>query len=261
AYSSISDAAKIDLSSFMCFEQIWSDCQKITDTSCKQFQKIATQSEDGLSDVKSSLAFMRSWECNNKHSSDDKATATKDEYESLLIQPINSEVKQLILALQKDDTADLSNMFEDPSVDDELRQEIYRRIVERTNKISEVKSLLADWRDGPNTLGWQKVGVTLFEKLFKLKEYSDSLSVAENLLSRNSDESSRQSPSIYYSKVFSENVIVAAVKAKNWVRAKELLVNYKSNYPDPMADSLERSPSSVSEFIASVKTILAQGEE
>ena len=242
AYSWLNEEAQIELSSFLCFERIWSDCEQLKSRSCERFQKLAAEVDGSLAAVKSSLAYLRSWECQQK---------SRLNYETLITVPMNAEVKNIVMALNEKGADSFTELTNDESLDEEVRQESSRRMVERTKNISLLKLISKDWTQSRHTLAWRKVGETLFRKFYELQEYGESLSVAENLL-----------PNVFEKsllKKIEEGAVVAALKIGQTDRAKALFRAYAQKYPLP-TDSSGRVPASTSDFTEAVRILTAKGQ-
>lgn len=233
AYSAVNNAAKLDLAGFMCFEQLWSTCDSMNSKSCTQLSALAVELDDGLSDLKTSLAYLRKWECEHK---------SNINYEPLLAIGLHADVRALVLALKTPGTDGFNHLLDDAAIDEEMTGEVSRRIVERTRSHGLIKLIAEEWTRSRHTLAWRKVGETLFKKYFEMREYGESLKIADVIVSN----------SLTVSKGLLEAAVVAAVRSGQTNRAKKFFANYAETYPSGSVLA-GRSPASSTEFTEAVK--------
>ncbi|OFZ19962.1 MAG: hypothetical protein A2Z20_10455 [Bdellovibrionales bacterium RBG_16_40_8] len=238
AYSFASDEVKLEIASFMCFEQIWSSCESLHSRSCDQMSALIRTLDDSLADIKTSLAFFRKWEC--EHSGD-------IDYDALTSIPLQADVKALAIAMSYPGADGFNDLIDHYEIDEEINSEISRRLIERTHNHGMLKLIAEEWAHKRQTLSWKKVGETLFNKYFLLKEYNESIKIANVLVPNMST----------VSKAVLENAIVAAVKSGQTKRAEKFLSNYAQNFPLPIS-ALERSPASSSPFTEIVRSWLGK---
>lgn len=237
AYSTINDDAKLDLASFLCFEQIWNSCENKNSSSCKQVSLLANEYDDSLTTVKASLAYLRKWECD---------AGERPDYESLHSLAMQPDVRALVLSLSASGTEGFNDLLGDPMVDEELASEVSRRILERTNSQGLIKTLFEDWQSARQTLGWKKLGETLFNKYFERKQYAESLQVVDKLIANG----------VASSKTILEHATIAAIRSGQLARAKKILSNYARDYPLPNFSSDRMPANENSEFIEIVNQFI-----
>jgi hypothetical protein len=243
AYSTTSDEAKLDLASFMCFEQIWSQCGGLTSKSCSEFGQLVGSLDDSLSGLKSSMTYLRKWECEQKGHAD---------YERLMSLPLHEDVKSLAAALSSQNTDGFSELLDDTSIDESFANEVSRRMIERTKSASLLKVIGEDWEKSRHTLAWQKVGETLFTHYFTMKNYPESIHVADVLLG---DDTAR-------SKELIEKAVVASIRGGQVERARQFFIQYAQRNPLPTFNAA-REPASLNdvsaEFLEAAKKFMEKG--
>lgn len=248
AYSTLSDEAKLEFSSFICFENLWASCEQAESKSCVQIDDLLTKVEGGLSSIKTSLAYLRKWECENE-----KAGGRND-YKSLEELDLHPDVRALVAGLyekklaeksgkKSDDQDELSELLNDDTLSDDLVSEISRRMLSQTKSIGSIKILTKNWLNAKETLGWIKTGETLFKKYFEIKQYEDGLKIVDEIFKRTQ----------YLSKDILENSVVAAMRVGQEIRARKLILLYAESYPLPaLIREDSRGPASESEFVKDV---------
>jgi uncharacterized RDD family membrane protein YckC len=237
AYANLDLEGKLDLSSFMCFEKLWSDCGAVTDKSCQTFGQITHSYDDIYSSLQTSLAYLRTWECENSGHRD---------YEALLSYPLNDDVHALVAALAAPGTDGFAELVQDQSAPDMFRAEVVRRMAERSNSVTDLKELSDEWRAKPNTASWQKVGATIFRRLYTLREYKLSAEVADLMNAR--IELGTGNRTLF------ENFVIAAFKSGELDRARKFFARYEQSYPLPYTVA-SRMTASEDSFIDVVKKL------
>ncbi len=221
AYSTLGVESKLDLSSYMCFEKIWSNCDAVKNNSCETFSKISRTYDDVLNSTVSSLAYLRLYECNSEGPPD---------YEKLLSYPLNDNVKALTAALSASGTDGFSDLLDDVSNDESTSSifsaEVSRRLAERAKSLPLLKQLTLEWQTKPATPSWQKVGLTLFKKLYSLHEYKLSTDIASRM-----NTTLEMAP---VNRSIAEDFVVAAFKSGHLDLAHEIFNRYAKNYPLPI---------------------------
>jgi uncharacterized RDD family membrane protein YckC len=237
SYANLGVEAKLDLSSYMCFEKIWSDCGHVVDKSCQTFSQITKNYDDAFNSMQASLAYLRQWECEN--------TGHRD-YEELLSYPLNEDVHALVSALAAPGTDGFTSLLDESSGSEIFNAEVSRRMAERTNSVALLKQLTVEWRTRPNIASWQKVGTVIFKRLYDLREYKLSTEVADLM-------STQLEPATNNRALF-ENFIVAAFKSGQLDRAQKFFSRYEQNYPVPLT-SAARMTASEDPFFDVVKKL------
>ena len=231
AYATMGVDAKVDLSSFMCFERIWNSCEAVKERSCETFSNLVSNYDDMLSANAASLAYLRIFECKE---------GPHPNYEKILNEPINENAKALAGALSSPGTDGFTDLLEDSDGAGPFAAEVSRRLVERTKSVSLLKEIKNDWLMRPATSSWQKVGATLFRKFYDLKEYRLGSEVAMQL-------NSQLEPNSNNKNLF-EQFIVTLFKMGDVEKARGLFLRYEQFYPLPMASP--RSPASEDNFLS-----------
>ena len=238
AYNVLPTEAKLDVASFMCFEQIWNDCSYLQSSGCSQLGELTKESVE-LSSPQTSIAYLQKWECENQNVKNPK-------YESLLSLNLQDDVRQLVLALNEEGTDGFSELLEDEALNSELKHEVTRRLVQRARSVGLLKVIETEWAAHSPSPAWMKVGRTLFDKFYSMKEFVASLKVASFIEKTNVYELDQD---------LLQKSVVAAVKAGQYQRGSEFLKNYLSQFPSPLELSGDRGLASSSEFIEAVRTL------
>lgn len=224
AYSNMSVESKLDLSSYMCFEKIWSDCAALKTNSCEMFNRITKTYDDVLNSTMASLAYLRVYECNADGAPD---------YEKLLSLPVNDNVKALSAALSAPGTEGFSEILDEVENDSTgtgvFAAEVSRRLAERAKSLPLLKQLALEWQGKPSTPSWQKVGATLFHKLYNMHEYDISTEIAAKL-----NDSLEIGPN---RKLLFQDFVVSAFKSGRRDLAREWMNSYAKTFPMPRKES------------------------
>ena len=234
-------SSRLDLSSYMCWENSWSNCSGVRSAGCKEFEALANKGGGTLEDPLAALSYLRLWECSEN---------TKGDYLDLLAMPLNSDVKALVIALESPGTDGFGELLDDKTVSPEVVAEANRRLVLRAGNISLLKALVQDWEKQESSRTWEKTGVTLFDRLYDKKEYVDSLRVLSQLLKVNRSSS-------WHADVFQRGII-AAFRSGQRARAKSLLSRYSRLYPIYMSNPGQRWLASQDTFTAVVQELLRE---
>lgn len=244
-YSTLNDSAKLDLASFICFENLWATCDQVSSKSCQQIDGLLTKVEDGLASAKTSLAYLRKWECEHENNGQAK------DYASLDLLAMHPDVSAFISGISDKNSDDISELLKDESLNDDLASEVLRRMLNRAQSVGSVRMYTKTWSQSRGTLSWIKMGETLFAKYFEMEYYEDSLKVIDEILSR----------AQYLSKNILQSGVVAAMRSNQPMRARKLMLIYAEKYPLPMVmgDDI-RGPASDSEFASSVLQLLRRGK-
>ncbi len=231
AYSVLSDESKLDLSSHLCYEQSAIECSGAKSLSCQTMLGLIKNRDEALSELKTSMAYLREWECRHQKQEPD--------YESLLSLSMHPDVRSLVSGLAKGQTDQLISLYEDSSLDLEFSLEVARRLVIVGKSSSAVAKVEALWLKGRPTPSWERVGEALFGYYFEQKNYTDSLRIVTEL---------GRSPH-NLEKPILERAVVAAVEGGQMSRAREYLAVYSARHPLPFlvtSGASDRSPASES---------------
>ena len=218
AYSTLGVESKLELSSYMCFEKIWFNCDAASEHSCETFSKIANGYDDVLGSTEASLAFLRLYECKG---------GANPNYEKILNFPLNENVKALAAALNSPGTDGFTDLLDEADTSGPFAAEVSRRLVERAKSVSLLKQLEAEWRDRPATRSWQKVGATLFRKFYDMHEYKLGTEVADLM-------NSQIDPAPANKNLF-EKFIVSAFKSGDVEHARVIFARYEKYFPMPVS--------------------------
>lgn len=255
AYASLSLEAKLEVSSFMCFEKIWSNCNEIESHSCSAFSNITSEYDDALSNVGASLAYVRKYECEESKSNG------KTDYARLLNKPLQEDVKALVAALSQSGTEGFTSMLDDDTLDADLAAEVSRRMVDRTSNVGMLRELFKEWQGQPSSLAWRKVGEDLFQKFYDLQQYEVSADIGSQL----SKTTAAHSENGIQDRSLMEHLIVSLWHAGQMTEARQSLKSYLELFPAPQlnsaalmsstVESAGRAPASQSDFLDVVRMI------
>ncbi len=251
AYSTLSDSAKLDLSSFMCVEELWLGCEHLKNRSCQNVEGLLSRVEDGLATLKTSLAYLHKWECEAEQGEH------KKDYATLMSLPFHPDVRSLVSILSENKVDDMSDLLRDESLGEELLSDISQRMVLRMSTIEPMRLLTQDWLKGRETLGWAKTGEVLFKKYVDLKEYQEGLKVVKEL--------ERRMP-VLPPKIL-QQAFVTAMKSGEEKVARHWLSVYSQAHPLPELLRGERytrshrAPASTAsdEFVENLKRLKRRG--
>lgn len=259
AYSTLSEEAKLDVSSFLCYEELWNSCENRESRSCKNLTTLVEKVDDSLSDLKTSLAFLRKWECDQVKAQSEARNLGQNQitlpnvfdYEPLLSQPLHPDVRMLVGALSDKKLEDISELLKDDTLEDDISSEVSRRMITRLNSVGALELLSQDWALHRRNLNWIKTGETLFHKYLQLKEYEKGLHVLDEIAKAG----------FKISQKLIEGGVVAAMRLKQEGRARVWLEEYSRHYPLPfLIQSKDRQPASESEFVGDVLKLQRGGQ-
>ncbi|MCB9026054.1 MAG: RDD family protein [Bdellovibrionaceae bacterium] len=171
ALSSLEDIEKINLSTWLCYQQISMDCNNANSRSCQYFKN--NYDHELLSNTLFSLTALHASYCKGQILSD--------------LESPNRGTRKLQEALKKYKANEsvgldmLWSIYKNTGNKIEVREEAARYFLDKAEKQQDLEKFVILWKTKTQGYEWQKTGHILFNKLNKFKYYIKSVEVGSVL--------------------------------------------------------------------------------
>ncbi|MCB0391611.1 MAG: RDD family protein [Bdellovibrionales bacterium] len=228
ALSSLNESEKLNLSTWLCYQQATQSCEAFKTDSCKF---MTTNTDKSL--MENSIFAL---------------TKTRENYCKggylREFHNVNREVQKINLALQEAERNTqkslemLWSIYENKKYQLKVREEAARYFLEKADAPELLDKFVILWKSSPHELEWQKTGTLLFEKLKNLQLFEKASEVGQFVLEYNDNN-----------KDFKNSLALALFKSGNNQKAWSLISN-EVTYEN------ERTPASVGDEFEFMKKTL-----
>lgn len=176
AYDALSGEDKLNLASWMCYEESQLSCESLQNTSCKIFQKEKLLNEKSTLELQPALASLKMADCQKE-----SETSIQD----LALERLHPEVQALVDLKLSKNLLDMRKMaarqapYEE--VELEVADEALISLFEMTNSDDDVKLIQQVWSEKAYGMRWEQLGLRLFSFWENQKKWSEAVIVGEKL--------------------------------------------------------------------------------
>ncbi|MCC7405515.1 MAG: RDD family protein [Bdellovibrionales bacterium] len=179
AFETLGPAERIDLASWMCYEEVEASCQGVLQKSCQLLEKAVADSGEFLLDAKVALSYIKQNECRKGYGKS---------YDELARNIPLVPARRLLFAYNlrsKDQVAEgrqvLWELVNDSATEEEFREEARHLLVQWSTRAEDLEALRNDWAKEKQNQNWRKFGLHLVRGYFELGDYQRAFSVVEIL--------------------------------------------------------------------------------
>ncbi len=178
AFDALGKEEKLDLASWMCFEETADSCDQNQAKSCAIFSRYLQNDPALLTDFDSAMTQLKIAQCDEG-----------DGVKQLLTQDINVDVKELATGVVEANENALRDILLRTDAREEIREEAALQLVDIAKKPEDVELVQKMWGEREGGLNWERVGLKLFGMWQSKKDWIKAVNVGERLLTslRDSD--------------------------------------------------------------------------
>lgn len=179
AFDVLGKQEKLDLASWMCFEEASDSCEQNQVKSCAVFSRYMQNDPQLVTEFQPALTQMKLAECEEG-----------DGVKHLLSnEDMNSEVKELATIVSKSNETELRELLIRTDAREEVREEAAIHLVDVSKDVADFELVQKMWSEREGGLGWERVGLKLFGAWQMKKDWGKAVAVGERLLTvlRDSD--------------------------------------------------------------------------
>ncbi|MCB0367249.1 MAG: RDD family protein [Bdellovibrionaceae bacterium] len=240
AFETMGPTERVDLASWLCYEEVEQSCQGVSSRSCQILEKAVEDSDEYLVDSKVALTYIKQNECKKGYGR---------AYEELSRQIPLTHARRLLFALAMWDKKQISDgrqvlweLINNKEADQDFRDEAKALIISWASKSEDLEALRNDWEREKPDLRWRRLGYRLFRGYYLLSDYKTAFEISRNM-----------GTGVYWDSMMEEQVIISAYHLGKKQEAWSLLKQYK---PNLIPQVNQRSPASAnSEFDVVTKVL------